>query len=232
MRTVDLARAVAVSAQQVRNYEEQGVLPPVARSASGYRLYTQRHLEALRTMRAMMAAGYDRHQVLAVMRAANDGDLDTALTLVDARHAELDRQRQQVELTLEAIHTLEAGDTLRADTGRSRTLRIGEAAKAVGVQPSALRFWEREGLLQPCRDRQSGYRWYDQRQMRRVELVVLLRRARYGFDAIRSVVVELSTGKPESSLRAVEQRRREIAVASRACARATAALWQYMDAFP
>ncbi len=63
MRTIDLARAVGLSAQQVRNYEEQGVLPPVARGESGYRLYTQRHLKALRTVRAMMAAGYDRHQV-------------------------------------------------------------------------------------------------------------------------------------------------------------------------
>src|SRR5680860_63075 len=132
MRTVDLARAVALSAQQVRNYEEQGVLPPVARSENGYRLYTQRHLEALRTVRAMMAAGYDRHQILAIMRAAHDGDLETALALVDARHAELDRQRRQVDLTLDAIRALMAGSGIFPETRRFRRLRVSEAAKAVG----------------------------------------------------------------------------------------------------
>ncbi|MBA2470077.1 MAG: MerR family transcriptional regulator [Chloroflexia bacterium] len=228
MRTIDLARTVELSTQQVRNYEAMGLLPVAEREASGYRLYSQRHLDALRTVRAMMAAGYDRHQVQAVMRAAHDGDLDAALAVVDGRHAELDRQRRQVELTLDAIRTLEAGDTRHVDTRRFRALRIGEAAKAASVQPSALRFWEGEGLLQPDRDEGSGYRLYDQRQLHRLQVVVLLRGANYSFDAIRSVLDELSEGKPGTSLRAVERRRGEIAASSLACARASGALLDYV----
>ena len=63
--------------------------------------------------------------------------------------------------------------------------------------------------------------------MQRLEVVVRLRGLNYGFDAIRSVLDELAAGKPESTLRAVEKRRQEIASAARACAHATAALWSY-----
>jgi hypothetical protein len=38
-----------MSVQQVRNYEAFSLLPPVSRSKSGYRLYTQQHLAALKT---------------------------------------------------------------------------------------------------------------------------------------------------------------------------------------
>ena len=65
LRTVDLARAVGVSVQQVRNYEAQGLLPEVARSGSGYRLYTERHLAALKTARALVG-GYGWLRVAAI----------------------------------------------------------------------------------------------------------------------------------------------------------------------
>jgi DNA-binding transcriptional MerR regulator len=88
----------------------------------------------------------------------------------------------------------------------------------VGVRVSALRFWEEQGLLHPHRDDSSGYRLYDEQQMRRLRVVVLLKEAGYGFDAIRSVLDELSAGRPGSALRAIEGRRVELARASRACA--------------
>ena len=226
-RTIDLARAVGLSAQQVRNHEAWGFLPPVERSESGYRLYTDRHLEALRTARTMISAYGGWQPALEIMRAVHGGDLDSALALVDERHADLDRRRRQIENTLEAIRTVTAGSAALASPRRTGSLRVGEAAKSVGVRPSALRFWEQQGLLQPARDASSGYRIYDEQQMQRLEVVALLRGADYGFDAIRAVLDELAEGRPGSALRAAERRREEISAASRACARATAALWSY-----
>lgn len=228
MRTIDLARQVGLSAQQVRNYEAMGLLPVAERDASGYRRYTPRHLNALLTVRAMIAARYHATSIEAAMRAAHVGDADTVLALVDARHAALDRERRQVEVTLEAIGALHPGNTLKPGVRWSERLTIGDAAKAVGVRTSALRFWERERLIGPARDPRSGYRLYDQRQLRRLQVVVLLRGANYSFDAIRSVLDELSEGKPGTSLRAVERRRGEIAASSLACARATGALLSYV----
>jgi DNA-binding transcriptional MerR regulator len=225
-KTIDLARAVDLSAQQVRNYEAWGFLPPVERGESGYRMYTSRHLGALRTARTMIS-GYGWQPALDVMRAVHGGDLDAALALVDERHADLDRRRRQVENTLEAIRTLVEQPAAPARARRTGDLRVGEAAKLVGVRVSALRFWEQQGLLQPTRDESSGYRIYGEQQLRRLEVVALLRGADYGFDAIRAVLDELAEGRPESALRAVAKRREEISGTSRACARATAALWSY-----
>ena len=48
LRTHDLALTGHISVQQVRNYEANGLIPKAQRSPSGYRLYTQQHLAALK----------------------------------------------------------------------------------------------------------------------------------------------------------------------------------------
>jgi DNA-binding transcriptional MerR regulator len=54
------------------------------------------------------------------------------------------------------------------------TYRIGEAAQRVGVSPSALRLWEREGLVRPKRtDRR--YRVYDDADLARLRSIRRLR---------------------------------------------------------
>jgi DNA-binding transcriptional MerR regulator len=227
LRTVDLARAVGLSVQQVRNYEAWGFLPPAERSPSGYRLYTTRHLAALQTSRTLIA-GYGWQQALAVMRALHGGDLDAALALVDARHGELDRDRRRVEQMLAALRPLASKSVAYTRVRSPQGLRVGEAAKRVGVRVSAMRYWERHGLLTPTRDESSRYRLYDERQMHRLQVIVLLREANYSVDAIASVLNELASGRPERTLEAVEMRRADIARTSRACAKATATLWKYV----
>ena len=59
LRPIDLARSTGISVQQVRNYESWGLLPPASRSKSGYRLYTQHHLAALKAARSLIG-GYGR----------------------------------------------------------------------------------------------------------------------------------------------------------------------------
>lgn len=228
MRTTDLAKAVGLGAQQVRNYEAWGFLPAVERNERGYRLYTERHLEALRTTKTLLSAGYSWQEANAVMRAVHEGNLDTALTIVDSRHAMLDQRRKHIETTLEAIHVLILEPATETGGGNVGGLRVGDAAKAVKVRPSSLRFWEQQGLLQPERDDRSGYRIYNRQQMNHLNVVVLLRDANFGFGAIRSVLDELATGRPESTLRAIEKLRTVISSSSRACTRATATLWNYI----
>lgn len=43
LRPVDLAREHGLSAQAVRNYEEQGILPTAERTPHGYRVYAPLH---------------------------------------------------------------------------------------------------------------------------------------------------------------------------------------------
>ena len=225
LRPVDLARAVGVSVQTVRKYEAWGFVPPAERSLTGYRLYTYQHLHAIQAARTMIL-GYGWQHARAVMRCVHGGDTTGALALVDERHADLHRGRGEAARTLETLREVSEGlPALPPARGRlSKPLRVGQAARRAGVRVSALRFWEEVGLLQPSRDEGCGYRLYDEEQMGRLRVVVLLREGGY-----HGVLDELSAGRPDRALAAVERRRENIARASHACAQATAALWEYIE---
>ncbi len=226
LRTTDLAEAVQISVQQVRNYEASGYLPAVERSPSGYRRYTQRHLAALIAARQLIG-GYGWARSRQFMQAAHAGRLADALALIDERHAELDRTRQQLAQTLATLQVLAAQLPVATQPRGARRLRVGAAARLVGVRVSALRFWEQEGLLHPSREEGSKYRLYDERQLRRLQVVALLRQGNYDFDAIRTTLAELEAGQPQRAVAAIEQRRGELARLSWRCLQALATFQAY-----
>lgn len=230
LRTTDLARAVQISVQQVRNYEADGLLPAVERSPSGYRRYTRQHLVALTAARQLIG-GYGWQRAQQIMQAVHQGRLADALAVIDERHAELNWTRLQLEQTLETLSVLAA--QLPADTHprAAQRLRVGTAARLVGVRVSALRFWEQQGLLQPIREKGSAYRLYDEQQLRRLRIVALLRQANYDFPAIRTTLDELEAGQPQRAVAAVKQRRSEIASISWRCLQAVATLYAYTSEF-
>lgn len=232
LRPIDLARAGGLSTESVRKYEGWGFLPPAERSPAGYRLYTQRHLQAMETARTVIA-GYGWIAGREIMGAVHAGDVAAAVAEVDGRHADLHTRRLQLEETLRALRAISDAEPLpppppRSPVGRRRSLLIGEAAKAVGTTVPSIRFWERQGLLEPTRDRTSGYRLYDREQMRRLRVTVLLRSAGYGFDTIHIVLRELASERLDRALDAIEQRRSELTAASRRCLAAAAALSEYL----
>ena len=108
---------------------------------------------------------------------------------------------------------------------------VGEAAKQVGVRVSALHFWEQQGLLHPLRDQSSRYRLYDEHQMRRLRMVVLLREAGYNFHVIQSVLDELAAGRPEKAIVKVKKRREELTRTSWMCIEALACFQRYVHEF-
>lgn len=230
LRTIDLAQAGHISVQQVRNYEVSGLLLPAERSSGGYRLYTQQHLAGLKTARSLVR-GYGWPRARAIMQALHEGKLATALALVDERHAELASKRLQLAQTLTALETLTAQPTALSSLSHARPLRVGEAAQQVGVRVSALHFWEQQGLVQPRRERESRYRLYDEQQMRRLRVVVLLRDAGYSFPIMLAVLDELAAGRPEKAIQAVEKRRLELARMSWTCMEGLALLQNYISMF-
>lgn len=66
-------------------------------------------------------------------------------------------------------------------------LRIGEAAEAIGVSPSALRRWERQGLVLPARSR-GGYRLYSDTDLGRLRDVRRMRQERVNAPGIRRIL--------------------------------------------
>ncbi|HET7686921.1 MAG TPA: MerR family transcriptional regulator [Candidatus Limnocylindria bacterium] len=66
-------------------------------------------------------------------------------------------------------------------------LRIGQAAEAIGVSTSALRRWERQGLVRPHRTR-AGYRLYSDTDLGRLRDVRRMRQERVNAPGIRRIL--------------------------------------------
>ena len=230
LRTHDLALAGDISVQQVRNYEANGLIPKVPRSASGYRLYTQQHLAALKTVKSLVS-GYGWPRTSEIMQALHRDDLSAALAIIDECHAELASKRLQMEQTLAALCLVAAGSVSQSRSSPVQLFRVGEAAKEVGVRVSALHFWEQQGLLQPVREPYSRYRLYDEQQMRHLRVVALLRDAGQPFNVVRSVLDELAAGRPENAIMAVEKRREELTRISWARIEALTSFQRYVSEF-
>ncbi len=148
MRTVDVARRAGYSVQQVRNLERDGVLPPAARTATGYRIYADVHLQSALAYRAL-AAGAGPIEAKRIVRAVHDFPASQVLALLDAAHARLHTERTQLRQAKEAAHaiTSEPIEGVRA----SVSMNISERAAALGVRPSTLRHWQTEDLVVvPC----------------------------------------------------------------------------------
>lgn len=229
-RTKELADAVHISVQQVRNYEADGFLPPVERSAKGYRRYTRQHLVALQTARALIGA-YGWQKAQQIMGATHQGDFAEALAAIDEYHAELNQRRHQLEETLASLTILTHQLPTESHPRSTQRLRVSAAARLVAVRVSAIRFWEQLGLLKPLRDKDNNYRLYDTRQMRQLRIVALLRQANYDFESIQTTLNELEAGQPRRAIAAVEQRRNEVSHTSWQCLQALARFHAYVEEF-
>jgi len=179
----------------------------------------------------MLIAAYGWEHALHILQGIHRHDLPSALEVIDARHAFIHRSRLEIEETLKVLHTISTPPPPQTgDTRKPHRLYIGDAAKHIGVRVSAMRFWEQQGLVHPSRDASSRYRVYDEKEVRALQVVALLRKAGYGFETIRTVLVQLSAGIPEQALAAAENRLKELAQVSHQCFEATAALWKYVEA--
>jgi len=68
---------------------------------------------------------------------------------------------------------------------------IGETARASGLSVSALRFYDRAGVLVPdLVDPENGYRWYSERQVHQARLVAGLRRVGMPVSGIAEVLAQ------------------------------------------
>lgn len=81
---------------------------------------------------------------------------------------------------------------------------IGEAARTLGLNTSALRYYEERGLVRPV-TRQGGRRMYDTAQLRRLVLVQIMQRLGIHLDAAAAILDEASDAWREHLDHQVEQ---------------------------
>jgi DNA-binding transcriptional MerR regulator len=118
----------------VRLYEEWGFLPPIPRSESGYRLFSQAHLDQMRLARTALHGGWPgkniRRSAIDLVRQAASGDLGGALEQAYHHLALVQAERAQAEAAAGLLERWAGGIAADATV---RLLRIGQAAALLGV---------------------------------------------------------------------------------------------------
>ncbi|GGV66954.1 MerR family transcriptional regulator [Streptomyces longisporoflavus] len=196
LRPVDLARGHGLSTQAIRNYEADGILPPADRSPHGYRTYTALHAGALRAFLALVP-GHGHRTATSIMQAVNRGEVadgvDEAFRLIDESHAQLLDDRRTLRAVESALRDLESLGTAPEPTPGAAPggTFIGPLADQLGVRPATLRKWEHAGLVRPGRDPQTGYRVYDEADIRDARLAHQLRRGGYLLEQIAPLIARV-----------------------------------------
>jgi DNA-binding transcriptional MerR regulator len=208
--------------QQVRNLERDGVLPPAARTATGYRVYGEVHVRSVLAYRAF-ARGVGPTEARTILRAAHEHPTTLLLALLDAAHARLHTERVDLRRAEDAARAISAEPI--ADVRASDAMSVSELAAALGVRPSTLRHWDAEGLVVPERDPARGARRYLPAQVRDARIVHQLRQAGYRVEPLRALMPELRQARRwEEVDSALAARRASITARSQALLDGAAAL--------
>lgn len=72
-------------------------------------------------------------------------------------------------------------------------MKINEVEKLIGITKKNIRFYEGEGLLSPGRNKENGYRNYDEDDINRLEQIKLFRKLGMPIEEIRSMQSGKST---------------------------------------
>ena len=208
LRTSDLARAVGAHPNTVRRYVDKGWLPPVERSPSGYRRFTQRHLDCMRLARLVASPPYPGTTLLQsgmhILPAAVGGDLAGAMERAHRHLALVQAERAQADLAADLLERWAFGAPDAPAGADAQPLRIGQAAHVLGVTVDMLRNWDRNGLLDVPRDPANGYRRYGEREIRRLRVIRMLSRSGYSLSAILRMLIQLDRGETTDLRRALD----------------------------
>ncbi|WP_152394845.1 TioE family transcriptional regulator [Paenibacillus guangzhouensis] len=184
-KPIEIARELRISTSALRHYESWGVIPAPERSENGYRRYTQVHLAYFRCLRALIP-GFGFKLTYEVLRYIQQAELNNALWLINEEQSKLQEEKRSAGQMLALLQDPE----LQVVQGKPMKglMTIGEAAAITHVQASAIRHWEKEGLLNPVRNPDNGYRLYSPMHVRQILLISTLRKTVYYLDKMKEIV--------------------------------------------
>jgi DNA-binding transcriptional MerR regulator len=208
LRTSDLANAVGVHPNTVRRYVDRGLLPPVERSPSGYRHFTQRHLDCLHLAHQVYFSPYPgktlRQSGIQILQAAVGGDLGSAVERAHRHLALVQAERAQANVAADLLERWAFGASGAPADVTIPPLQIGQAAHVLGVSIDVLRNWDRNGLIDVPRDPANGYRRYGAPEISRLRVIRMLSRAGYSLSAILRMLIQLDRGETTDLRRALD----------------------------
>lgn len=206
LRTSDLARTVGLHPNTVRRYVDRGLLPPVRRSRSGYRRFTQRHLDCLRVAHQVYGSQHPGQTIylsgIRIVQATVSGDLKGALELAYSHWTLVQAERAHAEFAASLLERWASGSPPTGST--IQPLQIGQVAHLLSISIDILRNWDRNGLIDVPRDPSNGYRHYGAPEISRLRVIRMLSRAGYSTSAILRMLLQLDQGEKNDLRRALD----------------------------
>ncbi|MFC4301926.1 MerR family transcriptional regulator [Cohnella boryungensis] len=183
-----IADELGVSTTTLRRYEEQGLIPDVPRTAGNHRAYSPVHLQAFAAIRSLLH-GCDIPVVYDVMRRIKREETTDALWLANHQLYLTQEEKQRVEEILGMIRNADFNQYRNVKFMSAMT--IDKVAQAAGVNASAIRHWEKEGLIVSERDKENGYRIFTESELRKILVISSLRKTIYYIENLKDLLQEL-----------------------------------------
>lgn len=190
MKGIEIAKKLNISTSALRHYEAWEIVPKVERAENGYRIYTKEHEAYFQCIRALNT-GFGMDLVKRVMPKIISGDIHDALWLINKAQVDLHTEKEIVHKTLAILDSKDLTDIPDMKYYSKKSFTIGEVAKEANVSASAIRHWEKEGLIEPSRHKESGFRIFSLSDIRRVFIIRTIQRAVFSLDIVREVLEDI-----------------------------------------
>ncbi|SCZ01672.1 MerR family transcriptional regulator [Alkaliphilus peptidifermentans] len=198
-KTSEIAKMVGVHPNTVRLYEEWGFLQVIPRNSSGYRVFTEEHLEQMKlarmALRCQFVEGNIRKMAAAIVRTAAQGNLKEALEKAFNYLLHIKNERVRAEEVLDLIDKWINGE-MDKDTGIY--YKRMNVAKLLNVSIDVLRNWERNGLIDTPRNDKNNYRMYGPYEINRIKVIRTLRSANYSIMSIHRMLRFIDKGQKDN----------------------------------
>lgn len=107
MNISQAAAATGLTSKTIRFYEQQGVIPPAARSANGYRIYSEQQLDILRFIKRARDMGFSLDESRELFQLSQDPSR-TSASVKQKTEQQIRRIDQQIESLQQMRTVLEA----------------------------------------------------------------------------------------------------------------------------
>jgi DNA-binding transcriptional MerR regulator len=134
-----------------------------------------------------------------LVTAANDWG--GALELSYRHLALVQSERAQADVAAGLLERWASGAPADAT---QQPLRIGQAARLLGISIDIMRNWDRNGLIDIPRDPSNGYRRYGAPEISRLRVIRMLSRSGYSLSAILRMLTQLDRGDKTDLRRALD----------------------------
>lgn len=170
IRPVDIARKLGISTTTLRKYEEFGLTPPVKRTAAGYRMYTQEHMAYFACVRDMLPA-FATSEIVKIFRPVMAKQIDTALWMANKAQADLHGEKMIAGKIVKNL--LLKNESKHQVSGKKLT--IHDISRETGVPATAVRYWDKVGLITAGRLKENNYRVFEADHVKQVLAICALK---------------------------------------------------------